>query len=44
MYHRIQDGRQKMVKECSKFHFFANSLWAQTLMVYDNLHERYHFI
>ena len=24
--------------------FFLNSLWAQVLMVYDNLHERYHFI
>ena len=31
-------------RKCLKFHFFANSLWAQAIMVYDNLHERYHFI
>ena len=33
-----------MVKKMLKIHFFENSLWAQALMVYDNLHERYHFI
>ena len=35
---------RKWWRKCSKCPFFANSLWAQALMVYDNLHERYHFI
>ena len=35
---------RKWWRKCSQFHFFANSLLAQALMVYDNLHERYHFI
>ena len=44
IYHQIQDGRQKMVKKMLKILFFANSLWAQALMVYDDLHNRCHFI
>ena len=44
IYHRIQDGRQKMVKKMFKILLFFASIWAQALMVYGNLHELYHFI
>ena len=31
-------------ENAQNFTFFAHSLWAQALMVYDNHHEQYHFI
>ena len=35
---------RKWCRNEQNFTFFANCLLAQALMVYDNLHERYHFI
>ena len=35
---------RKWEENAQNFTFFAKSFWAQVLILYDNLHERYHFI